>query len=222
METKYKNIKLLPWSIKNVLISRLRNKNTTHQTFVRTTHRLSTLLWEFVLSAESPIYTKDEKEGPISKYTHYDLPDNKFALISILRTADSMIHVGPLVEENNFMVGKVLVQRDEKSKDKKPIFLYKKIPKDVVNRIVYICDNMIATGGSLLLVIEKVLEMGVDIKNIRVVNILCVYEGLDKILEKYPDLIFFTTQIDEKLSENKYIIPGLGDFGDRYYNSPNC
>lgn len=222
MQTKYKNIKVLPFEIKNILISRLRDKTTSQQTFVRTTHRLSSLLWEYVLSSESKIYTKKTKESPVAKYTHYDLPENKFALISILRSADSMLHVGPLIEENNFIIGKVLVQRNEKSFDKKPFFIYQKIPKDVKNRIVFIVDNMIATGGSMLLVIERILEMGVDIKNLRVVNILCVYEGLDNILEKYPDLVVFTTQIDEKLNQDKYIVPGLGDFGDRYYNTFDC
>ena len=80
------------------------------------------------------------------EYTHYDLPDDKFAIISILRSADSIAHQGPLVEENNFMLGKILIQRDEKSKEKKPVFLYKKIPKQVEDKIVFVVDNMLATG----------------------------------------------------------------------------
>ena len=81
-----------------------------------------------------------------------------------------------------------------------------------------ILDPMLATGNSCLLAIEKLIEIGVKVENINFFNIISCSEGIKRILDKYPIQII-TCKIDESLNDDKYICPGLGDFGDRYFNT---
>lgn len=210
---------VLDMPIKKVLLSRLRNKNTSHRDFVLTTNRLSHLLWEWVLGYEETNFTKTTQPGIITDYDHYDLAQNKYAVVSILRSAESMVHVGPILNENGFSFGKILIQRNEESKEKEAKLYYKKFPKDIKDRIVFVVDNMLGTGGSLCCALKEIVNCGVPIENIRFLNVLCCEEGIKKVQAQYPELRIFTAQIDPILNENKYIVPGLGDFGDRYYNT---
>ena len=70
--------------------------------------------------------------------------------------------------------------------------------------------------------INKLIDLGVHQKNIKIMNIISVHEGIDRILATFPEVIIYTAQVDESLNDDKYICPGLGDFGDRYYNSQDC
>ena len=116
-------------------------------------------------------------------------------------------------------VGKVLVQRDEESEDKHPIFYYSKLPATISEKRVFILDPMLGTGGSCKIVIKNLLEKGVKQDKITFINLISCPEGLDAVTKEYPEIKIITGVIDPKMNENKYIVPGLGDFGDRFFNS---
>ena len=102
-----------------------------------------------------------------------------------------------------------------------PEYFYHKFPKDLKERTVVIVDPMVATGGSLIKCIDYLVDTGVKDENIRFVNMFSVKEGLTAVNEKYPGVKIYTAEIDPILDENKYIIPGVGDFGDRFFNTVN-
>ncbi|MBR2141109.1 MAG: uracil phosphoribosyltransferase [Rickettsiales bacterium] len=110
--------------------------------------------------------------------------------------------------------------RDEKTL--KPVWYYNKLPKTFRrpdNTIVYICDPMLATGGSIIEAIKLYTERGVPQKNITLINLICSQQGIDKVYSLFPDVRIVTCAVDEKLNEKGYIVPGLGDAGDRIFNT---
>lgn len=99
----------------------------------------------------------------------------------------------------------------------KPVVYYFKVPKDIDKREVIILDPMLATGGSGIDAIELLKAKGV--KKIKFLCIIAAPEGIKKIEEEYPDVQIYCTTIDERLNENAYIMPGLGDAGDRVFGT---
>lgn len=112
-------------------------------------------------------------------------------------------------------IGKILIQRDEETA--LPKLFYEKLPEDISERYVFLLDPMLATGGSAMMAVEVLLSRGVRMDRIFFLNLLAAPEGIKTFQDKYPDVKIITGGIDEKLDEDKYIVPGLGDFGDRYY-----
>ena len=105
--------------------------------------------------------------------------------------------------------------RDEETFE--PNVYFFKVPKDIEKREVLILDPMLATGGSALDAIELLKEKGV--KSIKFLCIIAAPEGIKRLQEKHPDVKIYCTKIDEKLNENAYIVPGLGDAGDRIFGT---
>lgn len=110
--------------------------------------------------------------------------------------------------------------RDEKTL--KPVWYYNKVPMEADNPekfYIYITDPMLATGNSLLAAIELYANKGIPIKNIKCICIIAAPEGLKNIYEKYPDIEIITAAVDDHLNEKGYIVPGMGDAGDRIFNT---
>ena len=110
--------------------------------------------------------------------------------------------------------------RDEKTL--KPVWYYNKVPMEANNPekfYIYITDPMLATGNSLLAAIELYANKGIPIKNIKCLCIIAAPEGLKNIYEKYPDIEIITAAVDDHLNEKGYIVPGMGDAGDRIFNT---
>lgn len=117
-------------------------------------------------------------------------------------------------------VGKVLIQRDESSADKRPIFYYSKLPEDIdKKKRVFVLDPMCGTGGSASMCIQKLRESGVPTDRITFVNLVSVKSGLQRVINDHPGIKIITASIDKGMNEHAYIVPGLGDFGDRYFGS---
>lgn len=145
--------------------------------------------------------------------------EEEYCAVTIIRSGDAMVQ-----ETMNLVpgitIGKMLIQRDEHSKDKHSVFMYNKLPEDIKNKQrVFILDPMLATGGSVILCIKKLKEAGVSEDKITFINLIACEAGLANLHDKYPQVRVITAAIDPILNENKYIIPGLGDFGDRYFAS---
>lgn len=112
-------------------------------------------------------------------------------------------------------IGKILIQRDEDTA--RPKLFYDKLPEDIADRWVLLLDPMFATGGSAIMAVQVLKARGVPEDHILFLNIIASPEGVSKFATKFPRLKVVTAFIDQGLDEKNYIIPGLGDFGDRFY-----
>jgi uracil phosphoribosyltransferase len=193
----------------------IRNKTADRRTFVRQSDRLVHLLLEEALG----LLPSEEcvVETPCGPYTGVRLPaDADLCVVSILRAADCMLGVARALMPE-VAVGKILIQRDEQTAQ--PKLFYCKLPSDIARRPVILCDPMLATGGSAVMAIGVLIDAGVPPASIFFVCVLCCPEGLQAVARAYPTVRVVTSAIDPILNSHKYIVPGLGDFGDRYFGT---
>lgn len=135
--------------------------------------------------------------------------------VSILRAGEAM-EAGLRECCRSVRIGKILIQRDEETA--KPKLFYAKLPEDIADRWVLLLDPMLATGGSAIKAIEVLIENGVKAEQILFLNLIASPEGLASMYGKFPQVKVISAWVDERLDEKSYIIPGLGDYGDRYYS----
>jgi len=200
-------------SLKNLLITKLRNKDTSRAEFRYSAMQLASLL---ALEAESIIETqKINIETPITTTTGLQIKKD-IILIPILRSGLALL---PAFIEHfpNSAVGVVGMKRDEKTAIAH--LYYKNIPKISTTDQVIILDPMIATGGSGTDTIKIITDMGVDQKQIIFVGIIAAPEGIKVMKETYPDIKIIVAITDKGLTSKKFITPGLGDFGDRFFGT---
>jgi uracil phosphoribosyltransferase len=114
-------------------------------------------------------------------------------------------------------IGKILIQRDERTAQ--PSLYYSKLPPDVSQRTCLLLDPMLATGGTAIKAVEVLREMGVPEHAIIFINLIAAPEGIQALQRVYPDIKIITAAIDDGLDARKYIVPGLGDFGCRYFGT---
>lgn len=175
------------------------------------------MMWDMALSEEHLDYEQSEREGLLSKYDHFELKP-RYCIISILRAADAMLFSGPFLQEG-FGVGKMLIQRNEESKEKEPVIFYKKLVKNIDQKTVFLVDPMMGTGQSIEMAIQELKKENVKEENIRVIVLITCPDGLKRMTTKHPKITFFVAQIDDELNADKYIVPGLGDMGDRFFGT---
>uniref|UniRef100_A0A0H5FRQ7 uracil phosphoribosyltransferase n=1 Tax=Leucosporidium scottii TaxID=5278 RepID=A0A0H5FRQ7_9BASI len=142
--------------------------------------------------------------------------EGKICGISIMRAGEAM-EAGLRECCRAVRIGKILIQRDEETHQAK--LFYAKLPDDIAQRYCLLLDPMLATGGSAIKAIEVLLDHGVPQSRIVFLNLVASPEGLQAMYKAYPEVKVVTAWIDESLNEQKYIVPGLGDFGDRYFTS---
>ena len=193
-------------------LSIIRDKNTGTKEFREIIGEIATFLCYEAMSDAK--LEEVEIETPICKTKAKKLNENKYAFVPILRAGTGMLD-GLINAIPNAKIGHIGLYRDETTH--KPIRYYYKMPKDIANREVIILDPMLATGGSACDTISMLKEDGV--KNIKFLCIIAAPEGIKKIEQLHPDVKIFTASIDEKLNENAYIVPGLGDAGDRIFGT---
>lgn len=154
-----------------------------------------------------------EVKTPVALSSSYEL-DVKVMICPILRAALGMLEgIFKLIPDAS--VGFLGFQRDEETLE--PEFYYHKLPKDYKERIAIVIDPMFATGGTGVDAVTFLKKQGV--KDIRFINIISTPEGVKSFSETHPDIPVYTASIDEKLNSDGYIIPGLGDAGDRIFNT---
>ncbi|MFD5654263.1 uracil phosphoribosyltransferase [Streptomyces sp. NPDC127039] len=136
--------------------------------------------------------------------------------VSVVRAGDSMeAELRTMMPE--VRLGKILIQRDRTTK--LPRLYYSALPADIAQRHVLLLDPMLATGGTALAAIDVLCERGVPEENIVFVNLLSSPEGIRTVHERRPRVRMVTSSIEERLDENAYMQPGIGDFGDRYFGT---
>ncbi|MDD7464521.1 MAG: uracil phosphoribosyltransferase [Anaerococcus sp.] len=193
-------------------ITILRDKNTGSNEFRHIIKEITIMLaYE---SSKNLSLEEVEVETPITKTTGYRLSGKKLGIIPILRAGlgmvDGLLEVFPAAR-----VGHIGMYRDEDTAT--PVEYYCKLPKDSEKRDMLVVDPMLATGGSACDAITRLKERGCT--SIKLLNIIAAPEGIEKVNEEHPDVEIFVAQLDEKLNEDYYIVPGLGDAGDRLFGT---
>lgn len=155
-----------------------------------------------------------EIETPICKTTVKELAGKKMAIVPILRAGLGMVD-GVLNLVPSAKVGHIGLYRDPQTLE--PVEYYCKLPADCANREVFVVDPMLATGGSASAAITMLKQKGC--KNIRFMCIIAAPEGLERLQKDHPDVDIYVGTLDERLNEHGYIVPGLGDAGDRIFGT---
>ncbi len=190
----------------------LRDKNTGVKEFREVVGEISTLM---CYEATRDIPTVDvEVETPVAMARVKTLGDTKVTIVPILRAGLGM--VDPMIKLlPSARVGHIGLFRDPDTHE--PIKYYCKMPDDISQSRVFIVDPMLATGGSASAAITFIKEYGC--KSITLVNIIAAPEGIAVIRRDHPDVNIYAAAVDERLNENAYIVPGLGDAGDRIFGT---
>ena len=155
-----------------------------------------------------------EIETPICKATVKELKGKKMAIVPILRAGLGMVD-GVLSLIPAAKIGHIGLYRDPETLD--PVEYYCKLPADCEERDVYVVDPMLATGGSAVAAIQMLKDKGC--KNIHFMCIIAAPEGVKKMTDAHPDVDIYIGALDEKLNDHGYIVPGLGDAGDRIFGT---
>lgn len=195
------------------MMTTLRDETTSREIFIRDADRVIQLLTELTL-AQLPTRPK-LIQTPLASFWGEEFVGSLVA-VPILRAGLAMLSaVRSLCE--GIRVGSILIQRDEQTAE--PQFIYQKMPPDLQDRTVIILDPMLATGGSVIATLRFLQELGVAPEQMLFMNLICCPDGLQRVFTDFPQLRIITAAIDEQLDEKSFIVPGLGDFGDRYFGT---
>lgn len=190
----------------------IRDKNTGSKEFRELVTEVS-LLMGYEVTRDFPL-EEIEIETPLGKTKSEVISGKKVGIVPILRAGlgmvDGMLQLLPAAK-----VGHIGLYRDPETLQ--PVEYYCKLPQDIHERELILLDPMLATGGSIIAAIDFLKEKGAT--SIRVVCIVAAPEGVDAIVEKHPDVDIYVAALDEGLNEHAYIVPGLGDAGDRLFGT---
>ena len=190
----------------------LRSKNTSVKEFRELISEISGLM---CYEATRNLPTKEvEVQTPVATAKCRRLAGKKLAIIPILRAGlgmvDAMVDLIPSAK-----IGHIGLYRDPETH--LPVEYYCKLPEDISNRQVFVVDPMLATGGSAVAAIDFLKQHGC--KNIVMMNIIGAPEGVKVVQQAHPDVDIYLAALDEKLNDHAYIVPGLGDAGDRIFGT---
>lgn len=193
-------------------IGYIRRTDTGTKDFRETIAEIANLI---CYEATRDLKLKDvEIETPICKTTVKELAGKKLAVVPILRAGLGMVD-GVLQLVPAAKVGHIGLYRDPETLE--PIEYYCKLPSDCEEREVFVVDPMLATGGSSVAAIQMLKDKGV--KHIRFLCIIAAPEGVERMKKEHPDVDVYIGALDEKLNDHGYIVPGLGDAGDRIFGT---
>ena len=190
----------------------MRDKNTTTKEFRALVSEVAMLIY-YEASRNLPLADK-EIETPLVTTTVKEIAGKKLCIVPILRAglhmADGILNLTP-----NAKVGHIGLFRDEETLE--PVEYFCKLPSDAAEREIFVVDPMLATGGSAIVAVQKLKDRG--IKRIRFLCLIAAPEGIEKLVAAHPDIDIYIGAKDERLNEHGYILPGLGDAGDRIYGT---
>lgn len=193
-------------------LTMIRNKNTGPKEFRELVDEVSTLM-VYEVTRDLPLGDV-EIETPICKTKSKKIQGKNLGIVPILRAGLGMLD-GVLDLIPTAKVGHVGLYRDPETLE--PVEYYCKLPTDVTERDLIVIDPMLATGGTATAAIKYVKKR--NPRNIKLVILIAAPEGIERVQKAHPDVDIYTASIDEKLNDHAYIVPGLGDAGDRLYGT---
>ena len=190
----------------------MRDKDTETKDFRELLDEIS-MLMAYELTRDFPLMDT-EVETPICKTTSKIIAGKKICIVPILRAGlgmvDGMLKLIPVAR-----VGHIGLYRDPVTAE--PVEYYCKLPSNIEERDIIVVDPMLATGGSAAAAIQMIKDRGG--KNIKMMNLIAAPEGVKVVQDAHPDVDIYVAGLDEKLNDHKYIVPGLGDAGDRIFGT---
>jgi len=206
------NVRVMDHPLIQHKLTIIRDKNTGTKDFREVVNEIARLL-AYEVSREMPVEDV-EIETPVVKSTQKRLAGKKVVIVPILRAGLGMVD-GILDLIPAAKVGHVGMYRDEETME--PVEYFIKMPQNIDNRELLVVDPMLATGGSAIAAIDSLKKRGA--KTIKFVCLVAAPEGVEALKEAHPDIPIYTASVDEKLNEDAYIVPGLGDAGDRLFGT---
>ncbi len=209
---EYKNVHILDHPLIRHKLAIIRNKETDTKKFREIIQELATLM---AYESFKDVPTQEiEVETPLEKTTQTVVKENSIAIIPILRAGLGMVE-GVLTLFPAAKVGHIGLYRNEETLE--PHEYYCKLPANIEDKVVMVLDPMLATGGSSVAAIELLKKRGC--KKIKLMSIIAAPEGVKKVAESHPDVEIYVSTLDRGLNEHGYILPGLGDAGDRIFGT---
>ncbi|MFE6103399.1 uracil phosphoribosyltransferase [Streptomyces laurentii] len=195
----------------------IRDRDCAREDFVFYARRVMRLLLEHGLDLLP--FTKKQVTTPVG--VTYDGLEfaTKICAVPVIRAGEALegelrdIHPG-------IRIGKILIQRDKRTK--LPHLYYSHLPEDIADRYVLLLEPMLATAGSALAAIDVLKDAGVSEDRIIMVNFIASPEGIARVGAERPHVKIVTSAVEERLNEHAFMIPGIGDFGDRYFGTTDC
>ncbi len=209
---EYKNVTVMEHPLIQHKLTLLRDKNTGVKEFRELVEELALLMGYEV--TRNLTVEDTEVETPICSTKSKVIAGKKLGIVPILRAGlgmvDGMLRLIPAAK-----VGHIGLYRNPETL--KPVEYYCKLPSDVAERDLIVLDPMLATGGSAVAAITFLKERGA--KSIKLVNLIAAPEGIKTVVEAHPDVEIYVAAVDERLNDHGYIVPGLGDAGDRLFGT---
>ncbi|MBC5729377.1 uracil phosphoribosyltransferase [Pseudoflavonifractor sp. DSM 107456] len=193
-------------------LSILRDERTGSKEFREVVSEIATLMC-YEATRDLPL-EEVEIKTPITTAKFKTLAGKKLAIVPVLRAGLGMVD-GILELLPAAKVGHIGLYRDPETLE--PVEYYCKMPNDIAERDIIILDPMLATGGSASAAIQFIKNY--DVKHIKLMNIIAAPEGIERVHKDHPDVEIYVAAVDEKLNEHGYIVPGLGDAGDRIFGT---
>ena len=193
-------------------LSLMRDKTTPSAVFRQLLREISLLL-AYEVTRDLPMTTQ-KIETPLTEMDAPILKGKKLVIVSILRAGNGLLE-GMLDLLPSARIGHIGLYRDPVTL--KPVEYYFKVPSDIGERPVIVVDPMLATGNSTAYAIKKLKDAGA--KDVRLVCLLAAPEGIKRVAEDHPDVPIYTAAVDSHLNDHGYIVPGLGDAGDRMFGT---
>jgi uracil phosphoribosyltransferase len=209
----YENVTIFNHPLINHKIAILRDEKTSMKEFRELVEEITTLMTYEALK-EGVETTDKEVKTPLETCTQKVIKDNSIAIVPILRAGLGMVN-GVHVLFPSARVGHIGMYRNEETLE--PCEYYCKLPDGIEDKLVLLVDPMLATGGSACDAISLLKKRGC--KNIKFMAIIGAPEGVSKVAEAHPDVNIYVSTLDRQLNENGYILPGLGDAGDRLFGT---
>ena len=193
-------------------VTLMRKKETGSKDFRNLLEEI-TMLMGYEITRDLPLEDV-EIETPVAKMIGKQISGKKLGIVPVLRAGLGMVQ-GMLNLIPTAKVGHIGLYRDPQTLE--PVEYYCKLPDDIAEREVIVLDPMLATGGSAVDAITQIKKRGA--KSIKFIGIIAAPEGMQRLQEAHPDVDIYVAAMDEKLNENGYIVPGLGDAGDRIFGT---
>lgn len=213
LQERFPNLHVLDHPLIQHKLTHMRNKDTSTKTFRQLLREIS-LLMGYEITRHLPL-SQEEVETPLAKFMAPVIAGKKLAVVPILRAgvgmADGLLDLLPSAR-----VGHVGLYRDHETH--RPVEYLIKLPEPE-GRLFILTDPMLATGYSAVYAVDALIKRGVAVENIQLMALVTAPEGLEVFFNHHPNVHVYVASVDERLNENDYIVPGLGDAGDRLFGT---